>query len=86
MVNDILKESKDKEGFLDTATVEYRGRNWQYEWDQVARKAERAGDYGYYTVSAYPYFKNSRENYNSYVVNAMRNYQKVVEGDGFYYC
>lgn len=89
VVNDILKDNKDKDGFLDTATKEYGDGSWQYEWDQVARKAERSGDYeraaAYYTISAYPYFKANRENYNSYVVNAMRNYQKVVEEDGFYY-
>lgn len=89
VVNDILKDNEGKEGFLDTATREYRDGNWQYEWDQVARKAEKDGNYeraaAYYTVSAYPYFKDSRENYNSYVVNAMRNYQKAVEEDGFYY-
>ncbi|GLI55177.1 UPF0255 protein [Propionigenium maris DSM 9537] len=89
VVNDILKENKGKDGFLDTATREYGDGNWQYEWDQIAAEAERSGDYekaaAYYTVSAYPYFKDSRENYNSYVVNAMENYQKVVEEDGFYY-
>jgi|GEM_PF-2082110 len=89
VVNEILEENKGKKGFLDTATKKYRDGNWQYEWDQVAKEAEKDGDYekaaAYYTVSAYPYFKDSRENYNSYVVNAMRNYQKVVEEDGFYY-
>lgn len=89
VVSKILKENKGKEGLLDTTTTKYKKGNWEYEWDKVAKKAEKNGDYrkasAYYTVSAYPYFKNNKRNYESYVVNAMANYQKIVEQDGFYY-
>lgn len=89
VVDDILKENKGNEGFLDTATEEYRHGNWQYEWDQVAKEYEKKGDYekaaAYYTISAYPYFKENEKNYESYVVNAMKNYEKMVEEDGYYY-
>ena len=89
VVGRILSENQGKKGLLDTVTKDYTEGNWEYEWDRVARGHEKKGDYeaaaAYYTISAYPYFKGSRRNHESYVIEGMRNYVRMVEGDGFYY-
>lgn len=87
VIENILSENKDKEGLLDRATLSYEDGNWEYEWDKVAKEAEINGDVtaasAYYTISSYPFFKDSNKNHTSYVVKAMENHKKQVLADGF---
>ncbi|SFD51536.1 alpha/beta hydrolase [Pseudoalteromonas denitrificans] len=90
VINQVIKNIKNKNNgtsnYYDRHTSQYTVGNWNYEWDQVATKAENNNNYLqatiYSSIAAYPFVNMDKHAQLSYK-KALINYKKAVEKGGF---
>ena len=86
VINGLKNKNADTSNYYDRHTSKYQVGNWNFEWDQVATRAQNHNDYLqaaiYFSIAAYPFVTMDEHAQLSYK-KALLNYQKGVIKGGF---